>query len=165
MLLQATSAKLVVAAVLAGGVTLGGGVAAAATGSLPDAAQQIAKDTLDNVGMTVPGPEESAGDDAAERGNADHPSGKPADTANSGKGEEISELARTTSEEGADKGELISSTASDGASQAGQRSEHAQPSRPAAPTAAAEPADGAANGETASDGASTAGSANADTHR
>ena len=70
--LTARRARLRVAAV-AGGTTLallGGGVAAAATGSLPHAAQTVAKDVLGTVGVHVPGPDRHAGDHPDQRGHS-----------------------------------------------------------------------------------------------
>jgi hypothetical protein len=58
--------RLAVAGAAAGGL-LASGVAAAATGSLPDAAQQVARDMLAHLRVTVPGPAGTAGQRPAER--------------------------------------------------------------------------------------------------
>lgn len=120
MLAQIASAKIAAAA-LASGLVLTGGVAAAATGTLPDTAQETAQDMFAQVGISVPGP-----DDGDEPRSEE--SGKPADAGDEGKGAEISDLA-TTTEGSPDKGEVIS----DAASSEGQtRSEERSSEVPAA---------------------------------
>jgi hypothetical protein len=114
------SAK-VAAATLVGGLSLVTGLAMA--GALPGAAQDVASNMLDKVGVSTPSPNGNAGDHPDTRGNsADHPSSdvpssQPSDP---GRGAEISNLATTTNATGVDKGAEISSTASNGTSQAGQ---------------------------------------------
>jgi hypothetical protein len=127
---------------------------------LPGAAQDVASAMLAKVGITVPGPDESAGTHPNVRGksspdvSADIPStsSETASNGGSGKGQEISELARTTELTGVDKGAAISTLASDGKSQAGQ---HGQATEEHGAQ------DGAATADTASGGHSTAGSGNA----
>jgi hypothetical protein len=120
-------------------------------GSLPGAAQDIASTMLAKAGVTVPGPNENAGDHPNTRGNSsEHVT---VATTSSGKGSEISGLA-TSDLGGLEKGAAVSSAASGGKSQAGQ--EH--------PAAAAETRDvgGTAVADTASGGASSAGTTKAD---
>lgn len=143
MLSSLTSAKAGLAAALGAGVLLTGGVAAAATGALPGAAQDTARDMLGNVGITVPGPAEAAGDHPAARGKsgeartdddadatveadatvADDATTDATDGAElpeaSGKGQAVSEVATSDEYTGADKGAAVSELASEGKSQAG----------------------------------------------
>ncbi|MCU1461785.1 MAG: hypothetical protein JWO37_1860 [Acidimicrobiales bacterium] len=109
------------AAGLTGALALTTGLAAA--NALPGAAQDVASDALAKVGVSVPGPNDHAGDHPNTRGQStDH----TADTAtpntptSNGKGSEISNLAKTTDATGVDKGAEICTAASDGKCQAGQ---------------------------------------------
>lgn len=136
---------------LAGGLSVGGSVAAAAAGSLPDSAQQIAKDVLSQLGVDVPAPDKvGVGSTVGHEGGAGDD--RPSTSQDPGHGEEVSEVARTTTETGVDKGALISDVASDGQSKAG---EHAPPVTPTIPPTPDTPA------AEQSDGASTAGADNA----
>ncbi len=108
--------------------TLGGTTGLAFAGALPDAAQDVASAVLAKVGITVPGANPQAGS---------HPDGRqsespvPATASQSPgirgnapgqtvtKGSEISDLARTTTATGVNKGATISTAASDGKSRAG----------------------------------------------
>lgn len=65
-----TPAKTALAAALGAGVLLTGGVAAAATGSLPGAAQDKASEMLTKVGVTVPGADENAAGNPDQRGKS-----------------------------------------------------------------------------------------------
>jgi hypothetical protein len=111
------------AAALTGSVVLAGGLAAAATGSLPGAAQQTAKDMLSKIGVTVPGPAGQAGEHPATRGKSGEAgrAGTDGQTTNPGKGSTVSDTATTTTETGVEKGAEISDTASDGKSKAGDK--------------------------------------------
>lgn len=159
MLRSMTTAK-VAAAALAGGLSLVGGVAAAATGSLPGAAQDTARTVLGKVGVTVPGADDHAGTHPDSRGSsATAPTATPSPSATAGKGAEISKLATTTTATGVDKGALISGVASGGKSHAGQHG--TATTRPSSaptstPTPTATPG-GAGTGETASSGRPTSG--------
>ena len=82
---------------------------AAMAGALPGAAQGVAHDMLAKLGITVPGPNEHAGTHPDTRGNS-------AGT----KGSTISDVARTTTATGIDKGAAVSSAASGGKSHAGR---------------------------------------------
>lgn len=138
-------------------------------GSLPGAAQDVASAMLAKVGVSVPGPNENAGDHP----NTSGKSSEHVTTSSSGKGAEISELATSTALTGVDKGAAISTLASGGQSQAGQ---HGQAGEHGAPVEAPnEGGTGTANtasggnssagtgtADTASDGHSSAGSANSD---
>jgi hypothetical protein len=144
-----TPAKIAFAAAVSGGVLLTGGVAAAATGSLPGAAQDTARTVLSNVGVTVPSanphadqqdssdPTATSTEDAEDTSTEDTSTEDPADTGTSddttegqsseapqehptNKGGTISELAHTTTATGVDKGAAISTAASGGKSQAGE---------------------------------------------
>jgi hypothetical protein len=116
--------KFAVAAAI-GGFSLFTGLTAA--GALPGAAQQAAADALSKVGITVPSPNSHAADHANGRGKSGDHAGADADTNSTDgsttptttKGSEISNLARTTQSTGVDKGAEISTTASNGKSQAG----------------------------------------------
>ena len=125
MLSSLTPLRATLAAAVSGGVLLTGGVAAAATGSLPGAAQDTAHALLSKVGVSVPGPDNHAAGHADQRGNGDagdSPSTDPAGhgSGTDGKGNEVSRLATTTDSTGVDKGAEISTLASDGKSKAGQ---------------------------------------------
>jgi hypothetical protein len=170
-----TKAKIA-AAGLAGALSLTSGLAAA--NALPGAAQSVASDALAKIGVSVPSPNDHAGNHPNVRGksgdhhdstadaNSDNPN-KPTDN----KGAEISNLARNTDATGADKGAVISNTASDGKSHAGE--DHGQPatagppaSTPAPTTTVPGPNNGAnATADQHSGGASSAGAGNADSHR
>lgn len=99
---------------LAAALAATGGMASA--GSLPGAAQDVASDMLAKLGISVPGPNENAGDKPDVRGKSDAPSTVP----DVGKGSEISELATTTELSGVEKGAAISNAASGGESHAGE---------------------------------------------
>lgn len=112
------SAKGIGVAAVAGALSLFGGLAAA--GALPGAAQQAASDALAKIGISVPSPDDHAGDHPATRGGSTDapgtPTGQPSDTT---KGSDIADTARTTDATGVDKGAEISTKASGGNSQAG----------------------------------------------
>ncbi|HET7356022.1 MAG TPA: hypothetical protein VFJ09_05025 [Nocardioidaceae bacterium] len=138
--------KTGLAAAVGAGVLFTGGVAAAATtGSLPDPAQQTVQTALAHVGITVPGPNEHAGDHPNEHANlksgnaADHPTSTDGTTdetttetntetntdqqdATDGqtKGSEISDLAKQDFPTGLDRGIEVSGKASNEKSQAGE---------------------------------------------
>jgi hypothetical protein len=150
MLPRVTPLRAAVASGATAALLLTGGVAAAATGTLPGAAQDTARDMLATIGVTVPGADEAAAGHADQRGPVAEDTGEvtpveaPADEqtdgaaeddAQSGQGAEVSELARTTEATGADKGAEISGFASDGKSKAGQHGATA-PETPAVPDAA-----------------------------
>jgi hypothetical protein len=176
-LLQGVTASLV------GGVMLFGGMAAA--GALPGAAQGIASDMLEKVGVSVPDPNDNSGTHSDVRGHSDdrHPpstasgngDGNPAssenDSTNSApgtQGNDISDLARSTTATGAEKGAEISTLASDGKSQPGQPSAGANP--PAGvPSTDVPPVEvpnrgGTTTADAASGGHSTAGTETANTN-
>lgn len=116
-----TPVKAAIAAAVSGGVLLTGGVAAAATGTLPGAAQDTARDLLGHVGVSVPGADDHSAGHADQRGPAAPVAaseGASPDT--QGKGGTISDLAKNTTSTGVDKGAEISTLASGGKSQAGQ---------------------------------------------
>jgi hypothetical protein len=134
------------AAGLAAGAVLACGVAAAATGSLPGTARQVARDVLTHLG-TVPGPAVPEGrpvmpSDASRRDGAPDGVAQPNDGAgdstrdrSAGTGEEISETARTTNQFGVEKGAAISDKASNGGSHAGEQDSHYSGPRAKAPVA------------------------------
>ena len=111
----ALSRPRVTAAVVAAAFAASVGMASA--GSLPGAAQDVASEMLAKVGITVPGPNDSAGTNPDVRGTSTSVPIAPADA---GKGAEISELATTTDLTGMEKGAAVSTAASGGKSQAGQ---------------------------------------------
>ena len=162
--------KAAAVAATATGALLVGGVAAAATGTLPGAAQDSARTVLSNVGVSVPGPNAHAGthpdgtsahatDDAtapaaAPATTAPAPVPSPAATeAANAHGKAVSDLAHTTTATGAAKGAEISNLASGGKSQAGD--EHGKPTPTTTTTPAAPddtPGDARGNGSTPSGG-------------
>ena len=73
MLSSLIAAKAGVAAAIGAGVLLTGGVAAAATGTLPGAAQDTARDVLSNFGVTVPGSADASAGHADTRGKSAGP--------------------------------------------------------------------------------------------
>jgi hypothetical protein len=153
-------------------IALAGTTGLAFAGSLPGAAQDVASAMLANVGVSVPGPNEHAGDHPNVRG---HSADVAVEPSSSGKGAEISDLATSTDLTGVDKGAAISTLASDGKSQAGQHGqageEHGAPvatpntggTGTADTASGGNSADGTATANTASDGHSSAGSANSAT--
>lgn len=129
MLHPRTPYKTAAAAALGTGVLLAGGVAAAATGSLPGAAQGTARHMLERVGVTVPGADEHSDGHAEARGaSSDHvpaSSGGAEDAPGSeagsaGKGDDVSQLATSDETSGIEKGAEVSDFASRGASHAGE---------------------------------------------
>jgi hypothetical protein len=152
------SLKAAAIAATATGALLTGGVAAAATGALPGAAQDTARTMLGTVGVTVPGTADAAGTHPGARGTSAATGTEttaPADataTAAATKGSAVSELATTTEATGVDKGAAISALASEGRSRAGLP--HPTPTTTAAPgtTGTASSADGQSTAATASAG-------------
>ena len=162
-----------VAAAGAGLLVTGGGLAAAAAGELPGAAQQKAHDLLAEIDVQVPTADERSEARAVTRGGSevappasggtDAPSTLP-DTA--GFGQMISELARST-EGGREKGQTISTAASSKSEdRAGEHGSEQAPEQPAAgstsasgPGAASEGAGGQSGSrarvETPNDGGTT----------
>lgn len=185
-----TRARVLVAGVATAGMLTTAGAAAAATGALPGAAQQTARDMLARVGVTVPGPDSHANGHADTRGNSNatqtstdqtstdqattdqaRPSAQPS---SAGKGAEISGLARTTTATGVDKGAEISTLASGGKSQAGQHGTPSDPGsqgtthRPAEPGSQGtthQPAEPGSQGTTDQSGAGATGAATSASHR
>lgn len=181
------SVRAVVAAGLGTGVIVASGVGAAAAGALPGAAQDTARSWLSTVGVDVPGANERAAGHADTRGgSAEHattpekPTKATTDTTDVGEatatdtdteaterdlpeasehGQTVSELARNTEAEGADKGALVAGTASEGRSRAGEDGAGAdnrtQPHPPSA-------ADNATQPDTAAAAPGAAGRATAD---
>ena len=163
--------KLATAAV-AGGLALSGGLAAAATGSLPGAAQSIASAVLNRVGIQVPAPNTRAGSHPDIRGSSDMrgssgatgSSGTGATNAPAGpglgvQGSSISHLAQTTQATGVGKGAAICSAASGGQCQAAQHAAGASAGAGAPVATPNQGGTGTAN--TASGGASKAGTTTA----
>jgi hypothetical protein len=162
-------------AALVGGATLFAGLGAA--GALPGAAQSVASNMLDTVGVSTPTPNRHAGTHPDQHGpsgatgNADDV-GSTADGGASGKGSSVSGIAHDESTTGVDKGAAVSSAASEGQSQAGQhgqegegapeRGDAAPPDDPgSAPVVTPNPG-GTTTGDTASDGKSETGTGIAD---
>lgn len=160
MLSFLTPARTAAATVVGAGLLLTGGVGAAMAGALPGAAQQTAHDMLAEVGVSVPGPAEASDGHADERGGSAE-TGETAEVegAESGKGEEVSELATTTETTGVDKGAEISGFASDGRSRADEASPAPAETTPAqdAPPVEAPNDGGTTTADDATEGASTAG--------
>jgi hypothetical protein len=155
-------------AALVGSATLFAGLGAA--GALPGAAQSVASNMLESVGVSTPSPNPHAGTHPDQRGQsgttgADTPT--TADAGSSGKGSQISGIARDDSTTGVDKGAAVSSTASNDTSQAGEHGQGppdsaAPPPGDAgnAPVATPNPG-GTPTGDTASNGNSSAGTGTA----
>lgn len=145
-----TPAKTALAAAVGATVLLTGGVAAAATGSLPGAAQETASEMLTKVGITVPGPDEASAGHADQRGGSasdedeneaedeetseteetpevvTEPSGEESGDSQ-GKGEVVSEMAKSDETTGVEKGAAVSGYASDGKSKAGVNHQQGKP--------------------------------------
>ena len=143
----------------------------ASAGALPGAAQDVASLMLAKVGISVPGANENAGTHPDERGTSSTITHATPDST-TGKGAEISELARTTELTGVDKGATVSSVASSGKSHAGQNSSASggaasvdTPNDGGTGTAdtasGGNSSPGTSKADTASDGHSSAGSGNA----
>jgi hypothetical protein len=178
------STPKVATAAVAGGLALSGGLAAAATGSLPGAAQSIASEVLSRVGIQVPSPNTHSGNHPDTRGSSDTRASSdtggsssttgatpvPAGPGTGVQGSPISHLAQTTPATGVDKGAAICSAASGsqcqhGAGTAGAGGPVATPNHGGTGTAntasGGASKTGAATGNSASGGASSAGSGNA----
>jgi hypothetical protein len=158
------SLKVLAATAVAAGALLTGGAAAAASGSLPGAAQDTARAMLTKIGVSVPGADDSAAGHADSRSTAATPSTPP--TGEAATDSTISQLATTTTATGVDKGAEISAAASGGKSQAGQHGSAAGAGAANAPVST--PNTGgtgtADQASTASgDGSATAGTGTADT--
>jgi hypothetical protein len=151
------------AALVAAAMSCVAGLASA--GSLPGAAQDVASAMLAKVGISVPGPNEHAGD---------HPNvrGRSGDTPSHGASRGgLAERATTPDFEGFHKGVDISGAASDGKSHAGKHGSAAAGSAPVetpngggtntADTASGGKSSGTSTADTASGGHSSAGSGNA----
>ena len=108
----------------------------AAADALPDPAQHAVSRVLDKVGISVPG-------------NEDHPAST---------GQEISNIATTSSSTGVAKGAEISTAASGGKSQAGQ---HGHQGNGGAPSSETPSVSGTSRADAASNGKSTHGTAKA----
>jgi len=125
--------KIAAAAAMGTGVLLAGALAPVASGSLPGAAQETAREMLSKFGVTVPGPDQHSSGHTDERGksaDAKEAAGSEGSASeesadNQGKGAEVSELARNTDATGADKGAEISEYASQGRSHAGENGDGA----------------------------------------
>jgi hypothetical protein len=155
-------------ATLVGTATLFAGLGAA--GALPGAAQSVASNMLESVGVSTPSPSPHAGTHPDQRGQsgttgADTPT--TADPGSGGKGSEISGIARDDSSTGVDKGAGVSSTASDGTREAGEHGQGAPDTAATppgdagnAPVASSNPG-GTPTGDTASSGKSDAGTGTA----
>jgi hypothetical protein len=162
------SLKVAAVAATATGTRLTGGVAVAATGALPGAAQDTARTMLGTVGVTVPGPSEAAGSHPASRGKSAAsataaattvPTAAPATTVPS-KGEAVSQLATTTDLTGRAKGAAISALASEGRSKAGLPHPTPTATTATATTSGADrSSDGRSTAATASAGHSSTGTA------
>jgi hypothetical protein len=125
------SLKATAIAATATGALMVGGVAAAATGTLPGAASDTARAALAKVGVTVAGPADASGTHSATHGSAAATAAagttgrtaatvpSPAATA-SAHGKAVSELATTTTLTGRDKGVAISTLASGGKARHGE---------------------------------------------
>jgi hypothetical protein len=147
-------------------LTIGTTAGLAFAGGLPGAAQDIVSTIFAKVGVSVPGPNENAGDHPNVRGESTDVT-LPA----SGKGAEISGLATTTDLTGVEKGAAISAAASDGKSRAGQQGAGTAGSAPVATpntggtgtadtASAGHSGEGTSEADDASGGRSGAGSAN-----
>ncbi|HYJ67327.1 MAG TPA: hypothetical protein VEX15_06655 [Nocardioidaceae bacterium] len=111
MLSHLVSANAAVASAIGTGVLVTGGVGAAAAGVLPGPAQETASSLLETVGVSVP-----AGERAEENGDRDGRSEEtPAEVPPAADhGTQVSETAKNSTAEGADKGKEIAGVASDG---------------------------------------------------
>jgi hypothetical protein len=145
-----TPLRTAAAGAVGAGVLIAGGIAPAATGSLPGTAQGTASRMLERAGVSVPGATEDSAGHADQRGSSEHagdPSAGPEDGEDAGKGAVVSEMATTTDSSGVDKGAGISGYASSGRSRAGASSAAEAPAH----TAGGEP-DGHASVAAASSG-------------
>lgn len=117
-----TPFRVAVASAVGAGVFLTGGVAAAATGSLPGAAQDVAHDVLAAVSINVPAGERPAADEeeASEVDETQENDVQPEDNEANDRGETVSDLAQNTDATGREKGEQIADTASEGRSTTGR---------------------------------------------
>jgi hypothetical protein len=112
-----TRSRKAAAALVAGALVLTGGVAAAATGHLPDPAQSVAHTSFDHIGISIP--------DARGKATPDN------------KGQKIKTTTQDPANSGSDHGPIVCADASNGQCQAG---EHGQPD-PALPPDSGTPGD------------------------
>ena len=117
-----TPFRVAVASAVGAGLFLTGGAAAAATGSLPAAAQDVAHDVLAAVSINVPAGERPAADqeETTEVEETQETEVQPEDGTANDHGETVSDLAKDTDATGRDKGQEIAGTASQGRRTAGQ---------------------------------------------
>jgi hypothetical protein len=130
MIARLGSVKAAAASAIGTSVLLAGGVGAAAAGVLPGAAQETISAWLGTVGISVPAgeggdkngdpvgrseqsPGEKANENADRRGPEQTPADKDLPPA-ADHGERVSDTAKNSSADGADKGKEISEVASDG---------------------------------------------------
>jgi hypothetical protein len=118
------------------GLVLAGGFASASAGVLPGAAQDAVQDMLGNIGVEVPGADDQSAGHADTRGSsADAPAGEAAAADSESQpdthGQEVSDLARETELEGAEKGKAISELARSNG-KAGEHGSGGAPEQPAA---------------------------------
>ena len=116
-----THLKTAAAVVLGTGMLLTGGVAAAATGSLPGAVQDRVRDMLSHVGVSVPGSDDHSAGHTDQSGSSEESgrSGSAGDE-HRGHGGALSELAKSTDSRGVEHGSEVSGYASDGHSHTGE---------------------------------------------
>lgn len=136
-----TPFRVAVASAVGAGVFLTGGVAAAATGTLPGAAQDVAHEMIGALGIEVPAGEK-ASDEADERKPAEETTdaettedateteeateteateSEPADPEANDHGQQVREVAQDETLTGRDKGTAVSGTASQDRSRAGEQ--------------------------------------------
>ena len=169
----AVSGKTAVAAAISAGMLLTSGIGAAAAGILPGPAQQTASSVLKTVGISVP-----AGEGTDRNGRSDQTPGDRADKNANPRGSEgaemppaadhgnqVSETAKNTTADGADKGRDVAGVASDGRAKSGDHGSagehHSQPPGRHPNSGGTGSASGAANGQEQSAGAADHGTATA----
>jgi hypothetical protein len=100
------------AAALAGVLVLTGGVASAATGTLPDPAQNAASSAAEHVGLHIPKSDDHESDDNESADDSENTPTTVEHPDNHGK--DVSTVAHDDSNEGADHGSAVCTVASDG---------------------------------------------------
>ncbi len=163
-----TRAKAAVAATIGAGTFLFAGVGAAAAGVLPDPAQDTASTVLAQLGLDVPRANENAGDHPAQLATGDETTedagtdtevesdqvdteeaGDPADPEANDHGQAVSDLAKSTDLQGAEKGAAVSELASGGKSKAGE--DHGKPEQPGRQADSHKPAAGDSSADDSTD--------------
>jgi hypothetical protein len=107
------------AAAIAGVLVLSGGVASAATGTLPDPAQNAASHAAEHVGLHIPKSDDDAAEDVNDDANDDSADTPTTVEHPDNHGKDVSTVAHDDSNTGEDHGTAVCTVASEGKCKAG----------------------------------------------